>query len=483
MKVLTQYNFDPKLLINSKPSDIFEFKRRDAIFAAAVKHQGKIFAIRDHLGTIPLYYRKLKHKYLFSIFLNDLLTPTDKIDSYGLATFLTFGNTKLYPLIKGIKIVPPGSFIEINLKTGTQKTKYLYRFKTQKGLRFQRLSTLINTLDSLMLQATERQVQAKHVGLYTSGGIDSALVGIYLQRLGVNVNCYTSTSIGDTDPEVKFSLENSKRFAAHSHTIDHFRSKDFPTTLNHYFKYYPNPHESEITYPIINLWQNSDIRVNKQVFFGQNSDTMLASVETQSDTWVLSLLHKTIRQKLSKQSRYENITENFIGYLSKHILNSPYQLINSLKLDRKSYNSIAAVSIAGMLVGHTPRDGETLSLPVLSQRLLIGNPYYDVDLIEFALGLPLQHRLIYNHHHLTKLSLSKNIIRQLALQFLPPEVVYRKKSFSMPIKSLSAGTLYFDQLPNKINQIVPTDLDSKIAGKVLIDWCNNQHLVKSLNFK
>ena len=125
MEVLTHYNFDPEkakeFAKTQNWAEIFK-TRRDSIFCFAVRHKGKIYAVRDHLGITPLYYR-LKGAPIASHDLNKIVKKGDEVNEEG-AKFLVISQTpKLVPVVKEIEIVPPGTVLEIDEKSEQLKIK------------------------------------------------------------------------------------------------------------------------------------------------------------------------------------------------------------------------------------------------------------------------------------------------------------------------------------------------------------------------
>ena len=86
-----------------------------------------VFFFRDTLGVAPLFYRIINKKINISIRITDLIIKDDKINKQGAMSFISFGNTRILPLIDNINICPPGTIIKFNKKLGS--TKLLFRYK------------------------------------------------------------------------------------------------------------------------------------------------------------------------------------------------------------------------------------------------------------------------------------------------------------------------------------------------------------------
>ena len=79
---IISYNFTDIPSEGTSWSYLFGTQRRDANFGAVFKLADESYiAIRDHLGTVPIYYRadrNAKIKWSFSY--TDLIKPEDRID-------------------------------------------------------------------------------------------------------------------------------------------------------------------------------------------------------------------------------------------------------------------------------------------------------------------------------------------------------------------------------------------------------------------
>lgn len=108
IKILLNYNFNPLDIADNDFKSLFEKRRRDSCFAFVYQKDGKIYAIRDHIGTAPLYFRKINDEIKFSVNLNSLIINRSCIlDPEGVRYFIAFGTPKLKSLLNEVKIVPP----------------------------------------------------------------------------------------------------------------------------------------------------------------------------------------------------------------------------------------------------------------------------------------------------------------------------------------------------------------------------------------
>jgi len=476
MKTLFSYNFDTRDLKNLDFNKLYQHNRRDAIFAHAFSHQGKTYALRDHLGTIPLYYRFSGRSIKFSTNLSALVKPGDTLDPYGVRTFLAFGTAKLYPLIKEIGIVPPGSVLKLNPKTKNKETVYSYRFMPTSPRLFRSKNHLKLEYQQLFTQAINRQIQTDNAALYLSGGADSAIIALRLAQENIKVHSFTSAPYGLKHHEIDFARKNANIARVHTHqviTLDRTIFSQFPQSFN---QTYSTPHASSTALGVASIWSKSDIGKYDQVWFGQNCDTMFGSMYSQNDTWILSYLPKFIRRRLSLKQRFSNLSSNYTSYISKGYLTNPQSLIRPLQSKLSHLSRFQRLIALGMYIGHTPADSEVLSMPVYHHHHVIANPYYDMDLIEWVVGLNPFWSLEINSKHNTRIGINKKIAIQATSDYLPLEVVQRKKAFLVNLQRSTFGQNLSHRLLSQYLGIDLIDEDSQLAATVLDHWINQHQL-------
>jgi len=131
MEIILNYNFKIEDLDNNDFKNLYENKRRDSTFAFVYKDKksNNIFAMRDHLGIVPLFYYKEGQNYKFQTNLENL--NHENIDTLGLKNYISFQTTKIKPLMTNVKIVPPGSVLKIN-ENGQEEIIYQYCIEPKK---------------------------------------------------------------------------------------------------------------------------------------------------------------------------------------------------------------------------------------------------------------------------------------------------------------------------------------------------------------
>jgi hypothetical protein len=81
---------------------------------------------------------------------------------------------------------------------------------------------------------------------------------------------------------------------------------------------------------------------------------------------------------------------------------------------------------------------------------IVSNLFYDMDVIEFALGIPLLFRLEWSKESKFGIAITKKVFKELARQTLPDEIVNRKKGFAVPVSRDDQSKEFFTMLPTKL---------------------------------
>ncbi|MCP5101317.1 MAG: hypothetical protein GY943_37705 [Chloroflexi bacterium] len=479
------YNFEPADLPNwsqKSLATLFQTKRRDAIFAYAVQDGHYFYALRDHLGTVPVFWRQHQKNVQCATNLSALVYASDSLNKDGVIAYLSFGTTKITPLINQVQLVPPGTAICVDTVTGQVSTLYQHQFSPVPIPTMTRAKTLTARGDKLMMQAVMRQIKADQVGLFLSGGIDSSLIGLYLKKAGIGVNAYTAALWGKTSSEIPYAKINAETIKTESHHIAYLESDQYQRLYNNLSTFYKGPHATTTALGIRFLWESGHLEKEKQLFFGQNSDTMTCSVGQQFHAYLLGQIpqawHKGVSKLVSNMQLLKLLTQptlidNYLSLVSDGLWDTT---INLPILKRLYGRSLLDITLAGMLIGHSPSDGEVIAQPAFNQQQLISNPYYDVDLIEFCMGLPLWYRLGFTKESKIKIGLKKRIFQDIASQYLPKSLVQRKKAFTVPMERDAQTKNLVSMFPQSLGNLVLKPNHHRFGAGMLQQWCANHQI-------
>ncbi|MFC1577149.1 asparagine synthase (glutamine-hydrolyzing) [Candidatus Omnitrophota bacterium] len=151
-------------------------------FAAWDRKNKTLLLARDRYGIKPLYYWQNGGTFLFASEIKAFLkNPQFKVelDMQALFEYFTFQNTFTYrTLFKGVRLLPPGNFLQISFNEGTKMTSGRYwdfNFEDAKSAGSE--EEYCEEFDRLFRQAVSRQlVSDVEVGSYLSGGIDTGSI-------------------------------------------------------------------------------------------------------------------------------------------------------------------------------------------------------------------------------------------------------------------------------------------------------------------
>lgn len=478
MKILTSYNISDFELENIDFHDFYNNKKRESCFAVAYESTDKIIALRDHLGIVPLYYRKKDGVYVFSTNLSEIVESTDSISQEGLLSYIGFQSTKIISLFDQVKLVEPGTVIEIDKKTDNLSIIYRYVLLPKKNGYSQRKS-IIKAFDYYIGQAIRRSIKSDKVGLYLSGGIDSSLIAYYLKKNGIDVTCYTSI-IDENDKHYVQSKNVCEFLGIKKHIVDRINYKNSSELIRKTHKVNMGPGGTTASLNVVSLWLNTEIEKEQQLYFGQNLDTAFMAMGNQYRTFFISLLPAAFRKNVGV-SYYEqkhlmnkkDILKNYLSYRSKGYV-TDFTFLTEM-INNNAYSRSQKLIIAGMYCGHTPADSETFTMSAINRGIIISNPFYDMDLIEFIMSIPLKYKIAFKPklkailHPWDMFQINKRIFLNFASDILPEGIIYPKKSMIVPSFNLITDQLN-KKLTDKIGLIKLNNIQSQVAITVLENW-------------
>ncbi|MBM4447580.1 MAG: asparagine synthase (glutamine-hydrolyzing) [Chloroflexi bacterium] len=189
-------NSDTEVIINSyKHWGINCIHKFNGMFAFSLwdNQRGKLFLVRDRYGIKPLYYYFKDGILAFASEIKSILQSglvKAEIDLEALNEYFTFQNIFTNrTLFKDIRLLPPGSYAELNLSlvqpANLQITQYWdYKFSPD-GFKLSQAKAA-EEIRHLFIQAVTRQlVSDVPVGSYLSGGMDTgSITAIARKHLG-----------------------------------------------------------------------------------------------------------------------------------------------------------------------------------------------------------------------------------------------------------------------------------------------------------
>jgi asparagine synthase (glutamine-hydrolysing) len=209
----------------------FEHLRGEFAFLLYDRVRRLFIAARDRFGIKPLYFSRLPEGFAFAsemkaLFASGLVTPT--LNIAGLDPLLDQdGNAERFPF-EGIEHVAPGSYLLIDLYTFDSKvTRYwtpdipaLAADPVYKPLGDAPAAWARSVLEEVETAVRLRLRADVPVGLYLSGGIDSAFVGALMKRnLHSNLHSFSISFEGSERNEREFARSAAQFLGTEHHEL------------------------------------------------------------------------------------------------------------------------------------------------------------------------------------------------------------------------------------------------------------------------
>ena len=417
-----------------------------------------LFLARDRLGVKPLYYHDSPEGFVFASEIKAILASgligaavdSERVWEYFLYRGISGENT----LFSGIRSLLPGHWMRVNAD-GCE----IHQFWTHRRTEFPvpcRLEDSVSRLDELLTDAVRIRLMSEvPLGTFCSGGVDSSLVTAMAARhLGEGVNTF---SVGFSDAaydETHYARIVAQQYKTHHHELV-IENADFAANLEQLVWLNDEPLHFANSVQIYAI-----SRLAKQfvtvVLTGEGADElflgypryqiprilnsirylrpalrpMLAALGRMTGDHRVRKLEYFLRRDVDSAiltSTATNEREGVEGLLSSRLARSTAYRESILARNRDLPDIGARLSL---------QDQHTYLVSILNRqdKMSMGAsiearvPFLDYRVAEFANALPSSCR--------TRAFRGKELVKRVALKYLPEEVVYRRKSgFGVPLAS------------------------------------------------
>lgn len=452
------------------------FERMDGMFAIGAwnKNKKELWISRDRFGVKPLYYSFSNGVFLFSSEIKAMITHSSfrvELNYDAMNEYFTFQNMFSYQtLFKGVYLLPQANTVCVNSATTEiiHKSWWDYDFsRTDETMDFEDAKT---ETERLFSQAVERQMVADvPVGSYLSGGMDSGSVTVAASRHVSRL--YTFTCGFDmsqvTGVEANYDERRDAELTANYIKSEHYEQVmnagdlrwSLPKLVYHLEDLrvgmsYPSYYISRLASKFVKVclqgtggdelfggypWRYYRIfkSLDRQDFLNQYYDFWQRLVKDEDKS---SLFTQSTYSKLTNINEIRPIFEKVFLFNDKLKYDRPEEHINnSLYFEIKTF-------LPGLLLV-----GDKLSMAHgLEERF----PFMDNALVDFAMKIPVKHKL-GNLEHMKRIDENsyqdkkkiyteyddgKNVLRKAMLGFMPEQIINRKKQgFSAPDESWYRG--------------------------------------------
>ncbi len=425
-----------------------------------VKKQ-KLYLVRDRYGVKPIYYYQNNQNFIYSSEIRPIKKIiTTHINKDNIATLLKLrynpAPTTLYDNIYKLRA---GHILEYDLKTNSMDiSSFISPIKIDKNISF---NDALKKYGELFEKAIKKQLLADvEIGVFLSGGIDSALVAYFAQK---NSNKPIKTfTIGfeenDDSDETKEARESAKILGT-----EHYEIKIIDNQFEEIFAKCIDIVEEPLgTTSIIPMYFLNELasKYVKVVLTGQGADEPLAGYNKYQGEALVNKIPSFIFNSLKPLSmliknesiyrainslgekdiikRFELIYSLFSQeeiqrllkveeFQSSELINYFYQLLEGK--DKDSTNAMMSndmrMNLCDDLLLYTDKISMNFSIEARV-------PILDNDLIDFIESLPLEYKLQGKE--------GKYIHKKFAESVLPKEIIYReKKGFKSPTEKWFKG--------------------------------------------
>jgi asparagine synthase (glutamine-hydrolysing) len=429
----------------------------NGMFAFAIWDSEKrsLFLARDRMGVKPLYYAETREAFVFgseikSIFASGYVDPRCREEA--IAEYLLFRQVAgVDGLFQGIKALPPGCTMTVR-DGAVRVTRYWSPRPPQDRptLTYDDAKATFRELleDSVRL----RLISDVPVGTFCSGGVDSSLVTAVAARLkGDAVNTY-SVGFDEVDfDESAYALMVAEKYRTVHHQLK-VDSAEYAELFPRMVWHNDEPLDFANSVQIYALSKLAKERVTV-VLTGEGSDELFAGYPryripdlARMFRYVPAPLRKLAASlgdhRIEKLSRYASVTPDEAllynsSYLRPEVVAAVCEKVVPAALEhrREALRASAALGLDAIgrvslldqesfLVGILHRQDKMSMAASIESRV----PFMDYRIVEFANRLPSEFKV--------RKGSGKAIVKDVAREFLPAEIVDRRKSgFGVPLAS------------------------------------------------
>lgn len=411
--------------------------RFNGMFAFAIwnSHTQTLFMARDRMGIKPFYYSLDGDRLRFASNLQALVATGDidtGFDTVGLHNHFMLHAVVPAPntVIKGIRKMRPGHWVEVNAKGEWKEERYWRLSAHSVANTPESEEEWIDAIHQSLIQAVKRRKEIADVpvGVLLSGGLDSSLLVALLAEAGVT-NLKTFTVGFDDQPEEKgsefeYSDPVAERYATEHHKF-HVPNHDLITRLP---EAVANMSEPMVGQDAVAFYLLSE-RVSKEVKVvqsGQGADEVFGGY-----FWYPQMHEAKGEADLSRfSSRYFDREHDEWQQMiqPKH---HPDADVTSVMIgdllaeqDADEYlNRVLAMDVTNLIVDDPVKRVDNMTMAWgLEARV----PFLDHELVELAAAMPASLKLKEG---------GKYPLKAIARQLLPASVIDRPKGY-FPVPAL-----------------------------------------------
>ncbi|MBV9803787.1 MAG: asparagine synthase (glutamine-hydrolyzing) [Solirubrobacterales bacterium] len=439
--------------------------RLNGMFAVLIwdSERRVLVAARDRLGKKPLYIARCRGGYALGSELKATLAGPGvarEVDPIALEQYLTFDYV-MGPrsMLAGTTKLPGGHFAEVT--PDSLRTTHYWR---PSAIDVQPAAGAGARLDGLLDHAVERRLMSDvPLGLFLSGGLDSSTVGYYMRRHSDEVHSFSIGFEEEDFDESHYSTVAATALGT-KHHLEIFSENRLQDLLPRVAEVLDEPMGDQSILPtyLLSTFTQQHVKV---ALGGDGSDELLMGYKAYLPlkvAWMMDRvpglsefvariarrcpdtilgrrargLHFARELRRSPWERLFMVLGHFRGdargvlaegvraHLPTSVLDEPRTQLHACEDARAAEQTVLAY-----LRGYLQEDILVkVDRASMATSLEVRSPFLDPDLVQFALGLPVDLRL----HRRT----GKYLLRQIMRDRLPDELIDRRKvGFGVPLNA------------------------------------------------
>jgi len=455
----------------------------EGMFAFAYYNQASnsLWLVRDPFGIKPLYFLESDGALVFCSEFNGLIASGQSSRKYNPVAIASLLERNYiiapYTLYSDVNKLEAGCYIEFNISTigkdVGKKTQY-YKWNDKFKTHFESFDDALNQVDQKLKKAVKSHlVSDVDIGCFLSGGIDSALIASYYQKLSKKrIKTFNiSFDIKEFDESI-VAQEIAERLGC-DHTVFKITSEDVLSLVPDILKQLDEPFADSSIIPtsIVSKMAAKYVKVcvsgdgGDEGFLGYDKYRSYPKVLNKIDLFaslIRVLPSKLITNKFiagllpfnnarDKVSKLLEIIKATTASRRALLLDSFWHqapLLNKTVIDypRMDFTEVNYTNILNHfdINYYLPDDLLVKSdIASMSHSLELRVPFLDKNLFEFARSIPHEFKVNKND--------GKVILRELLGRFVPKEITeLPKKGFRVPLDEWLRGSLH-DYAEEKIN--------------------------------
>lgn len=470
-------NSDTEVILNIyKQYGIDGFNYLNGMFAFAIydKEKKKVVLARDNFGVKPLYYSFTSNGLTFGSEIKAILQNKNykaELDYNAFNSFLTYRyNPSPQTLFQNIFKLKPGEYLEYSLNSEYKLDSF---DKSVPKINHDIIENeAIEEYARLLEKSVSRQLTSDvPVGLFLSGGIDSAVLGYFMNKN--NPNEFDSFTVGFSGEGSYNEIDDANISSAFIKSQNHSRILSKEEYLNFFQKSFYHLEEpvAEATVPALYYLSQLAVKNVKVVLAGQGADEPLAGYRRYYGESKISKYQSLLNmlplntlseilprnERLKRASYASKFTNEIDRFLAIYTIFTPEQKSQLLNDDIKGKIKNNDLDLLKPLYKRTENFEDSLSkilfidtrmklsddLLMFGDKMTMANslemrvPYLDKELVAFLETLPSNFKLRGSKH--------KYIHKKAAEKWLPAEIINReKRGFETPMDEWLQGSFADD---------------------------------------